>query len=381
MANITNYVHGPLIVKKNGQNTALSVQNSTSDVLLETVTPNLPSGVTNMDDLIQKFGALAFKSKVEMIDVNELLATSSNINSVTSSGKKITDAFLTKDIKTKVDTLNQKNFICYDNSSVGLAPITSEINDNVTSTSSTWSSYKISDKLTAVETAVENIVNNTIEKEIKPLITAARTGAVSDITDMIEPGFGAPVGGKIADSHATYSIYHNYTVNSIGANFRGGNLNLTASRGDGKGFLDLSIPIASLYQVWTGAKRVLVNNIPSPAISFTPTIGISTDSYRQTFLVNGHFEEPESQFSTTFSVLVTLQGISDGGPHPGYYGGQYAINSSRPYSTVTAERMFRVGIWKANNTGRYDIFFVTDGATFTLVVTEVIKLYTAMKGA
>ena len=88
-----------------------------------------------------------------------MISSLEDLKSNTDTGK-IADATVVKDIESRVDTLENSNFITVDEFDAGLAtkPDT-EINDSVTSTSLTWSSKKLSDQLTILNSNIQLIVN------------------------------------------------------------------------------------------------------------------------------------------------------------------------------------------------------------------------------
>lgn len=123
----TKTLHGQMtVIDTDGNIKKLHQETSAQDVLIkkDSNTQNaIPSDVENLQNLSDKLGNLAFKSNVENSDL-------------------------------------VGNFVVVDETDEGVAPPESEINDDVISSSLTWSSNKIDTKVTALTERIEE-VNNT----------------------------------------------------------------------------------------------------------------------------------------------------------------------------------------------------------------------------
>ena len=153
MANTT--VKGKFnVVAKNGDVQTIYPKTTGDQVLVDRSSNAsvIPNDVANLQHIVNKMGALAFKSKVETSDftTGTMIGVAgtgndpcANLKANTDAGK-IADALIVKNIESRVDTLENSNLVTVDE-----LPDT-EINDSVTSTSLTWSSKKLSDQLTTL---------------------------------------------------------------------------------------------------------------------------------------------------------------------------------------------------------------------------------------
>ena len=164
-------LHGQMsVVDKNGNAQKLHQETSAEDVLVTRTTniqgtdgaSAIPSDVDNVQKLADKVGALAFKSKVGYDDLSDDLiakdistATDTQIPSVTVVKEFVAE--VDEKISTFEDTMIDGNYVVVDETTEEINPPDSEINDDVTSTSLTWSSNKINSQLTDVINKIEEV--------------------------------------------------------------------------------------------------------------------------------------------------------------------------------------------------------------------------------
>ncbi len=146
-------LHGQMsVVDENGDVTLIHQETSASDVLV-TINDNtqgtngssaIPSDVDNLQKLTDKLGSLAFKS---IIDTSDLTDDSIVNNYTTTEAGHSLDARAGKDLNDRLVEIEDSALIIGIDEEIDSDLITpeSEINDNVTSNESTWSSKKISD--------------------------------------------------------------------------------------------------------------------------------------------------------------------------------------------------------------------------------------------
>ena len=157
-------------VDKNGDVQILHQETSANVVLVDRTSNKqgngnnsvIPSDVNNIQQLTDKLGGLAFKSKVKSEDLEDgLIATDIS----TATDNQIPNVKIVKEVITEVDekltevedTLLDANYIVVDDTEEGIIPPESEINDDVMSTSLTWSSDKINTKINAISERIEEV--------------------------------------------------------------------------------------------------------------------------------------------------------------------------------------------------------------------------------
>ena len=158
-------LHGQMsAVDKNG-NTQLLHQETSAQVVLVNTDKNtqginnssaIPEDVTNAQDIVDKVGLLAFKSKIGYSDLSDDLIAK---NISTASSTQIPSIEIVKEIQEKVTDLDDGNYIVVDETDNGIAIPESEINDDVTSSSLTWSSNKINTQITEIIDLIDEVDN------------------------------------------------------------------------------------------------------------------------------------------------------------------------------------------------------------------------------
>ena len=150
----TQTLHGQMaVVGETGDVTILHQETSASDVLVNRTTNTngksgnsaIPNDVDTIQKLTNKLGDIAFKSSVSSSDLaNDVVI---NNYTTTSSGHAL-DARAGKDLNDRLNTLEESEYVYIEDSENGEVTLPeSEINDNATSGSLTWSSSKINDEL------------------------------------------------------------------------------------------------------------------------------------------------------------------------------------------------------------------------------------------
>jgi hypothetical protein len=156
---IRKIIHGQMIkVDANGDEHVLHQETSSSDVLVDSSTntqkPNstsaIPASVDNLQKLVDKLGDMAFKSKVKYGDLNAGIVVN---NFDTAVDGTILDGRAGKNLNDRLVNIENADLLVpgEDEENSDFTPPETEINDNVVSASSTWSSEKINDFITKLE--------------------------------------------------------------------------------------------------------------------------------------------------------------------------------------------------------------------------------------
>lgn len=153
MANIINHVQLN-IVDDDGKEHVLLPETTADDVLVdmstntEVVAGNtvIPKDVSTAQELIDSMATLAFKSKVDASDFEEGVIVNSFDDIIEGT---IPSSKLVSELQSSVDEIKDMNVVRFnpvDTLSINTGDVPgSEINDNIVSTGSTWSSKKISE--------------------------------------------------------------------------------------------------------------------------------------------------------------------------------------------------------------------------------------------
>lgn len=160
----TTVKHGQLSqVDEDGNVLVLQPENDGTDVKVDRTANTvgtsgasaIPSDVDNVQKLVNKMGALAFKTNIGTSDFSSGVVTQ-DLN-VTASGK-VLDGRVGKTLNDKIVNLEDAPLVAYQEQDDGsVVPPESEINDSLTSAALTWSSKKLSDELTQLNSNHEQI--------------------------------------------------------------------------------------------------------------------------------------------------------------------------------------------------------------------------------
>lgn len=151
----TQLLHGQMsVVDENGNVTILHQETSASDVLVNKDTnthgadggSSIPVDVDTLQKLTDKMGDLAFKSKVESADLADGVVVN---NYTTTEEGHVLDARAGTDLNERVKTIEESEYVYIEDSEDGEVVLPeSEINDDITSETLTWSSSKITTEMT-----------------------------------------------------------------------------------------------------------------------------------------------------------------------------------------------------------------------------------------
>ena len=191
----TETIHGQVsYVDENGNVHILNGETTAADVLVEKSTNKqaesgqsaIPSDVDTLQKLADRFGSLAFKSKISTSDIPENLVLD-DFSGGNTSDTGFVSAKAGKDLDKRLKKYEGEDLVAVLNTdSYGAMLPQSEINDAFLSRSLTWSSNKINDQFIAMSNRTDGIAKELQQNNVS--LSKQVSQLNSRINDMVSAG-------------------------------------------------------------------------------------------------------------------------------------------------------------------------------------------------
>jgi hypothetical protein len=155
------------VVDENGNVQVLHQETSATDVLLDNTTNSngatgtsaIPASADTMQKMVDSLGDLAFKSKVKITDLNAGVVVN---NLETTAEGAVLDARAGKTLSDRIAVMEDEELLAVgsEEEDTDIQVPESEINDEITSETMTWSSTKITEYITEAFAGIANAEDN-----------------------------------------------------------------------------------------------------------------------------------------------------------------------------------------------------------------------------